>query len=43
MQISKVNSYHSLLLEKAMTFHNVIILISHFEVKIKIITTGIYF
>ena len=39
----KVNLYEFLLLEKAMTFHNVIILISHFEVKIKIITTVLYF
>ena len=39
----KANLYDSLLLEKAMTFHNVIILMSHFEVKIKIITTVIYF
>ena len=39
----KVDSFNFLPLEKTMTFHNVIILLRKLGIKIKIITTTIYF
>ena len=38
----KVDSYKSLPLEKIITFHNVIILLNQFRIKIKITTTIVY-